>query len=77
MKTALQPAAGPWQDATPQSLPPFGERVLCFNAAHGRLFVARRMPTDINADRWLWQWGTKEFVAPGDVDQFAPITLRD
>lgn len=75
MSKALQPAAGPWQEATPNNLPPWGERVLCFSAASGRLFVARRMPTPAGA--WLWQWGTKAFAEPGDVDQFATITLRD
>ena len=75
MSKALQPAAGPWQEVTPGNLPAFGVRVLCYSAAHGRLFVARRMPG--TGEAWQWQWGTKEFVAPGDVDQFAPITLRD
>lgn len=75
MNPALKPAAGRWQDATPKHLPPLGERVLCRNVSQDRLFVARRMPGP--DDRWLWQWGTKEFISPDNVDQWAAITLRD
>jgi len=75
MSTSLLPAAGPWQDATPKTLPPLGERVLCRFVGQDRLFVARRMPLIEGA--WHWQWGTKEFVEADTVDQWAIIKLRD
>ena len=68
-------AASHWQDATPDSLPPLGHRVLCYSASQDRLFVARR--TFVSRDEWRWQWGTDAWVPTDMVDQWAAITLRD
>ena len=74
MTNPLQPAAGPWQDATPENLPPFGQRCVCRHTGSGRVFVAERVQ---RGDAWAWRWATDSFVPPDFVDQWALITLRD